>query len=175
MHDERGMTLFELLVVVSSASLLLMAAAAFSIPMLQQESMKEAAYEIQSGLQLTRIEAVSRNRDCRFVLDATLRTVSVLDSMGTGTKTDDQTLHESQLPSTISFASPDGASPVTLDALWPLAAKRFQTVFTSEGTVDTGEGSISLLGGEQYGKVSVYGAGGIEVQRWDGSSWKNGL
>ena len=51
------------------------------------------------------------------------------------------------------------------------ASDDYQTVFTSDGMVVLGQGEVCLLGGQRFGRISVFGAGGIQVERWTGSAW----
>ena len=120
-------------------------------------------------LQLTRIEAVSRNRDCRMVVNTGNRTLQVLDTNGTSTPSDDTQLYTRTLPSSISFARPDSGVAVGFSQVG--GSSVYEVVFTSEGTVSTGVGSAHVFGGKRYGRISVFGAGGTAVERWDGSNW----
>jgi hypothetical protein len=128
-------------------------------------------YDVQSYLQLTRIEAVSRNRDCRFVVDTQSRIVQVLDGNGTSSTTDDTLLYETTLPPQVQFARPDSGSAVTLSQIGSSSA--YETVFTSDGIVNAGSGEVAVFGGDEYNRVLVYGAGGVSVDRWSGSGWVN--
>ena len=51
---------------------------------------------------------------------------------------------------------------------------RYEVKFTSDGTVSAGSGTVHVLGGERYGRISVFGAGGTQVERWNGSRWELG-
>ena len=170
MNNQRGMTLIEVVMVVSLASVTLVATAAYALPWIAKERARSAVYDVQSHLQLTRIEAVSRNRDCRFVLDTSTRTVQVFDGNGTSaTKADDIRLYEATLPSDIQFARPDAGNAVTLSQVGTSSV--YETVFTSDGIVSQGAGEVALYGGQEYNRVMVYGAGGVSVDRWAGSGW----
>jgi len=172
MGNERGMTLIETLLVVSMAALMLVATAAYSIPWLARENMRGAVYDLQTYMQLTRIEAVSRNRECRFVLNTSTRDLAIYDGNGTSTTTDDTLLYERGLPGSISFARPDSGSAVSISQIG--TGSRYEVKFTSDGTVSAGSGLVHVLGGERYGRISVFGAGGTQVERWNGSRWELG-
>jgi prepilin-type N-terminal cleavage/methylation domain-containing protein len=170
MSRQQGFTIIELLIVVAVGTLLLAATTAYSLPMLARETMRSAIYDVQTYLQLARIEAVSRNRQCRFVLDTSQRTLRVFDTMGTGSTNDDEQLYERRLSRSISFAAPSG-SPVTLASV---STNVFQTVFNSDGSVSAGSGVVAIFGGDTYGRVSLFVAGGLQVERWNGSAWSTG-
>jgi len=174
MSKQNGMTLIELLLAISIAALVLAATAAYSIPWLQKEGMRGAVYKVQTYMQLARIESVSRNQECRFVVDTSSGTLQVLDSNGTPSNLgDDMLLYDSELPTSVTFARPDSGSAVGIDQIGSTSS--YQTRFDADGTVIAGSGDVVLFGGERYGKVSVYAAGGIQVQRWDGANWASGM
>lgn len=172
MRRDAGFTLPELLMMLALAALVLAATAAYSVPWLARESMRSAVYDVQRALQTTRIQAVSRNHECRFVINTANRLVRVVDTMGTASIADDQILEETRLPETISFARPDLGLPVTMTSL---GGAWFGARFNSEGTVDQGWGEIVMFGGDRFGKVSLFAAGGVQAERWGGSSWVTGL
>jgi len=172
MRNEKGMTLIETLLVVAVASLALMATAAYSVPWIAREKMRGAVYDVQLYMQLARVEAVSRNTDCRMVLDTSGGTIQVLDSNGTTTTVDDILLYSRSLPTSIAFARPGGGSAVTLSQIG--STDSYQAIFTSNGTVTSGIGEVVIHGAEQYGKVSVYGAGGTQVEKWTNGAWHVG-
>ena len=51
----------------------------------------------------------------------------------------------------------------------------YQAVFTPDGMLSSGGGDIFLHGGEAFGKVTVYGAGGIEIFHWNDPEWASGF
>ena len=171
MNTQRGMTLVETMLVVSAAALLVVATAAYSIPWLARESMRSAVYDVQTYLQLTRIEAVSRNHECRLVLNTTRRTLQIFDSNATVSTTDDSRLYTRSLPSSVTFARPDMGLPLTLSQI---GTSTYQVVFDSDGTVTSGTGDVYLFGGDRFGRISVFAAGGTQVERWNGVSWEIG-
>ena len=172
MGNERGMTLIETLLVVAVASLALMATAAYSVPWIAREKMRGAVYDVQLYMQLARVEAVSRNTDCRMVVDTASGTLQVLDSIGTAGIYDDILLYQRSLPDSVEFNRPDIGSAVTLAQIG--GSDSYQAIFTSNGTVTSGIGEVVIHGGEQYGKVSVYGAGGTQVEKWNNGAWHVG-
>jgi prepilin-type N-terminal cleavage/methylation domain-containing protein len=171
MPSERGITLVELVIVVAVASIFLVAAASYSVPMMAKETMRSAVYDFQTYMQLARMEAVGRNHACRFVIDAGKRELFVVDTRGTPTLSDDEILYDTTVADSVVFARPASGTPITLGSV---TGKIFQTTFASNGTVTSGAGDVYLMGGDRYGRISVHAAGGIEVSRWDGSSWKSG-
>jgi len=174
MNNQKGMTLFELMLVISLASVAVVATATYTLPWLAREKSRSAVYDVQSYLQLARIEAVSRNRNCRFVLDTSTRVVQVFDGNGTDASTntsDDTLLYEASLPSKVQFVRPDSGTPVTLSPIG--SSGQYQTEFTSDGIVTLGTGEVAVFAGNEYNRVLVYGAGGVTVDRWSGSGWAN--
>lgn len=171
MRTQKGVTLIELLLVLSALSLALLAVASYSLPWIARESAKSAAYDVQTHMQLARIEAVGRNRVCAMEVNTTTQRLSVWDTQGTFSTLDDEMLYDVTLPDTVSFARPVAGAPVTLGSL---SADRFAVAFRSDGTVSAGAGDVVLFGGERYEKITVFWAGGIQVEHWDGSAWRAG-
>jgi len=171
MRSESGVTLFETLFVVSMAALVLFATAAYAIPWIARENVRGAVYDVQTYLQLARIEAVSRNRDCRMIVNTTNRTLRVVDSNGTPSPTDDTQLYTRNLPSSITFARPDSGIAIGFNKL---DGSNFDVTYGSDGTVPTGIGTAYLFGGERFVRISVFGAGGTSVERWNGKNWESG-
>ena len=98
--------------------------------------------------------------------------LQVWDGLGSDPISDDVLLHDRILPSHVLFDRPDSGSAVTLDAV---DAASYQAVFTSDGMLSSGPGVICLNGGESFGSVAVYAAGGIEIFRWNGTGWASGF
>lgn len=171
MNGQRGITLTELLIVLAVASLALLAVGTYALPWVAREGLRSAVYDVQTYMQLARIEAISRNRDCRFVVDTSTNRIAVLDTAGTSSTGDDILLYESDLPDTVSFARPDSGAAVTLDNV---SGSIYQTRFGNDGIVNLGTGIVHMFGGSKYEKVEVFGAGGIRIQRWNGTQWAVG-
>jgi Tfp pilus assembly protein FimT len=167
------MSLIELIVVVALASIAVAIAVAYSTPWIARESMRSAANDVQSFLQLAKIEAVSRNHDCRFVVDTASGALEVWDSMGTPDISDDVRLHTGALPTSVSIERPDTGSPVTLEQVG--GSPSYQTMFASDGLVSAGVGGVFLHGGDGFGRVEVRAAGGVEIQHWNGTGWHAGF
>jgi len=162
----------ELLVVATLASLVVVSAVTFAHPWLARERMRSAIYDVQTYVQLARVEAVNRNQACRFVIDTDARTLWVMDTVGTSTRSDDDVLFNRALPDKVTIERPDVGAPVTLDQIG--TSDSYEVEFNPDGFVSSGAGVVVLLGGERYGRVTVFGAGGVLVERWDGSSWDAG-
>ena len=171
MQGEQGMSLAELIVVMAVMAVIVSAVATYSIPWLGREEMRGAIYTVQEYLQLARAQAITRNRDCRFMVDTATRTVSVVDLVDPSTTSDDITLYQATLSSKTSFARPDGGAAVTLA---PLTGSVYQATLASDGSVTSGAGLIAMQGGDGSYRINLYGAGGVRVERWDGSSWVSG-
>jgi Tfp pilus assembly protein FimT len=169
---QQGGTLAELLVAMVVALMALTLGVAYSLPGLAREGMRGAVYEAQTCLRLARVEAVTRNRDCRCVIDTASGVLQALDTLGTSSPSDDRPLHESRLPSTVVIGRPDSGAGITLAQIGMTTS--YEAVFSSDGAVALGQGSIHLFGGDRYGRVSVFGIGAVQVERWDGSAWVPG-
>jgi Tfp pilus assembly protein FimT len=159
-------------VVVSVGAVILALAAMATVPWLARESMRGAVRQAGSLLQVARTEAVKRNLDCRFVVDLPARTMSVVDTNGTASPSDDRTIRLSHLPSVVSIARPDSGSAITFHEE---PGSVFQVDFDPDGFVSNGAGEMVLYGGQQFEKIVVYSAGGIRFERWSGSTWFGGL
>ncbi len=168
MRGQEGMSLAEITVVMVIMAVIMTAIGTYSLPWLGREEMRGAVYQVQQFLQLARAQAVTRNRSCRFQIETSSRRVSVFDLNDPASTTDDILLHDATLSSRISFARPDGGSAVTLTSL---GGNLYGATFASSGSVSSGAGLIVLQGGDGSYRISLYGAGGVRVERWDGSAW----
>jgi prepilin-type N-terminal cleavage/methylation domain-containing protein len=168
---ERGFSLVELVIVMVLAGLLITAGVVFALPWVGREEVRGAAYQVQSHLQLARIHAVSRNRACRFVLDAESGAIQVVDLNDPADGTDDTLVASATLPRTVSFADPSGGTPITLAIL---AGSTYQATYAADGRVSDGAGTITLSGGDRYERVTLFGAGGLRTETWDGTAWRAG-
>ncbi|PYT33501.1 MAG: hypothetical protein DMF52_15480 [Acidobacteria bacterium] len=168
MRGEQGMSLAEITVVMVVMAVIVTAVGSYSIPWLAREEMRGAVYQVQQYLQLSRAQAITRNRACRFQIDTASLRITVVDLNDPASTTDDILLHDATLSSKISFARPDSGSAVTLSSL---GGNLYGAIFASDGSVSAGAGLIALQGGDGSYRISLYGAGGVRVERWDGSSW----
>jgi Tfp pilus assembly protein FimT len=165
------MTLSELMVVITVATMVMAFGAVATVPRLARETMRSALHDGGTLLRAARIESVKRNRACSFVIDLNARTMSVVDTNGTATSTDDVIIRQSRLPSVVSVSRPDAGSPITFALV---SGNVYQVEFNSDGHVSTGAGEMVLCAGEWYDKVLVYSAGGVRYERWNGTSWSQG-
>ena len=172
MRSETGMTLVELVVVLGLALGMAAVTGAYSMPWMVKESVRSAAFDVNGMLQLAKTEAVSRNRPTRFVVDTAAGELQVWDTLGSAPTSDDLLLHDRILPTHVEFARPDVGDAVTLDAV---DAASYQAIFTSDGILSSSPGVICLNGGETFGSVAVYAAGGLEISRWNGTEWTSGF
>ena len=163
----------ETVIVFTVAAITVGAAAMAVMPWLSREEMRSATYETQTFVQLARMEALQRNRDTRMIVNPETKTFEILDTKGTSSGNDDSVLHRMSLPSGVDFAHPEtGKEPITLEQISGTAS--FQSVFSSDGILEEGAGTITLRGSdEDYVAVVVQWAGGAVVNEWqaDASSW----
>jgi prepilin-type N-terminal cleavage/methylation domain-containing protein len=164
----RGFTIPELLVVLALCAVVLTLTVTYAIRWLGRVESRGAAFTIESFLQRARMEAVSRNRDCRFTVDTATRRVRVIDLMDPADTGDDLVVADATLSTKVDFARPDFGSPVTLTFI---SGTTYGATFASDGSLAAGTGLVSLLGGDGFLRVSLYGAGGASVEQWDGSNW----
>ena len=165
---ERGATLSEILVVLAIVALVLMLSLTYAIGWIGRAECRGGVYSMQSFLQRARMEAVARNRACRFTVDTATRKMRVIDLVDVSSSSDDLLLADTTLSPKLSFARPDSGAAVTLDSI---SGTTYGATFASDGSLSAGAGVVSLLGGAGYLRVSLYGAGGTVVERWDGASW----
>src|SRR5882672_404527 len=171
MRTERGYTLVELVVVLVIFAFLVTATFAYALPWFAREDMRSAIYQVQTHLQVTRIQAVTRNRNCAFQVNSSTGRVQVYDLNDPAVTTDDILLADFTLPSTVSFSDPGGGSAITLTSL---SSSLFQATFSSDGSVSAGAGVIIMAGGNRYDRLSLFAAGGLRVESWNGSAWVTG-
>ncbi len=168
--QQAGVTLSELLIVLTLATMVMAVGAVATVPRLARESMRGALHNIGTLVRVAHLESVKRNRACRFVVDLAARTLSVVDTNGTTAPNDDNTIRSLNMSSIVSVARPDTGSPITFTT----ASGVYYVEFDPDGHVSTGAGEMVLCSGERYGKVVVYSAGGVRYERWDGLSWVAG-
>jgi Tfp pilus assembly protein FimT len=136
-----------------------------------REEMRSGAYTIQIFLRLAQSEAAARNRACRFLLNAATGEVSVVDLNDPTNATDDIPVASATLSRRVSFANPAGGPPVSLELQ---SGATYRTTFLSDGSVSAGAGEISIQGSSSFSRITVLGAGGTRVDRWDGTAWTRG-
>ena len=171
LHDDKGFGLIELVTVLALGAMLLTAVVTYALPWVSREEMRGAVYQVQNYLQRARIEAVTRNRSCRFILEADSGRFQVVDLNDPGDATDDETLATATLPGTVSFSDPEGGPAITLSLI---SGSTYQATFAPDGSVSDGAGVIMFAGGERSDRLTLFGAGGVRVDTWNGSTWVAG-
>lgn len=169
--EQGGVSLVEIMVVLVLSAILLSVTIAFSMELLGREEMRSGIYTVQAQLQLARIEAVSRSRSTRFCIDTAAGRVELWDLNDPAVTSDDIKLSEQTLSSRISFTRPDAGLPVTLSHV---SGDIYEAVFSPDGSVSSGAGEIVMQGGTRWNRLSLLGAGGIRLERWDGLAWTVG-
>jgi Tfp pilus assembly protein FimT len=171
LKNQDGMTLAE--VAVSTAVAMIVAGSVVTIatPMVARERLRSATYQIQSSMQVSRVEAVSRNRPTRFVLDENKKTLEVWDTRGTSDTADDKLVRRDQLPASVSLARPELDTKEAVTITGDVYGAH-ESVFASDGSVSKGTGEIALYGGGQFQKLTLFGAGSVDVERWVDDSWQ---
>jgi len=168
MNRQAGMTLGEVMIVTAVATLVMASAVTATVPLFAREKLRSATYELYSTLQISRVEAVARNRPTRFVLDRDARTLETWDTKGTTTTTDDELIRRATLPDSVSLASPDNEDAVTIPGA---DSNKYEAIFAANGSAAGSTGSITLHGGGKFTKLNLQAAGGADVEVWDKDEW----
>ena len=151
MTDNNHYSFPELLTVVCTICLLLLASSTYFLPTLPSSSLESSVHELHVAVQLARIEAVSRNRECRVELNARDHSVRIYDSQGTTRTADDQLLHHLSLPSSIRLTHSNAGTSHTL-----------QLSFKADGAAD----KTTLIGIDdsfRHGGILIHRSGNISI------------
>lgn len=173
MSSQRGISLVELVVACAIGVILLTVTLVYASPWIGRESMRSVANDVASYMQLARIQAVSRNRDCRFVVNTSTGMLEIWDSLGTSSTSDDQKLSQRSIPESVTFDRPDAGDVVTLDPAGGPGA--YQVTLAPDGTAPSGTGAVYLAGGEAFGSVEIQAAGAVQIAYWNGGAWHAGF
>jgi Tfp pilus assembly protein FimT len=168
MSSERGYSLAEIMIALLVLFTLVTAGAAYSLPWMNRERMRSAAYQVQGAMQFARVQAVGRSRPSAFLVESTTGRMQVYDLNDPLNFTDDVLLQDSTLSSAITFDRPDSGSPITLASA---GGSIYQAVFAANGGVSSGAGEVVLTSGSGWDRVTLFAAGGVRVDRWDGTAW----
>lgn len=166
-----GYSLMEFLVVMGIAAATLLIVMPHSLRWLNAQENAGAVYQTQMLLQLARMEAVSRNRPCRFEVLTDSKSAVVYDLNDPSDPADDLVIASSKYSGRVSFVDPQGNPAVTLANL---GANRFGATFISDGSVSAGTGQVEFEAKGNFRRVSLMGAGGTRAEIWNGSSWSVG-
>ena len=170
-RGQRGMTFFEVIVVMAVLAIISAIGVSFASSWVRRERMRSAAFVIQTHMQMARVEAMSRNRDCRFTIDTSNNEVKVIDLMDPANNADDVEITTTLLPVEIDFDRPDTGSAITLNNL---SGTVWETTFQQDGVVSSGSGDVFIATDEAYKRVSVYVAGGVHMRSWRAGGWAEG-
>lgn len=168
MRSQSGASLLELLAVLAVAGIAVSVAVIGSLDWIRQQASRSAVYHVQAMLQSARAESVTRNRACQLRVEPGSGTLRIIDLNLAGTS-DDVQISWLELSRTTRFERPDSGDAVTLPAL---ATGIHEATFEADGTVSSGAGGeIVLRGGKDYHRITLYGAGGVRVERWGSGGW----
>jgi Tfp pilus assembly protein FimT len=159
----------EVIAVLALVALLVTVTVLYSVPLLAKNAMRSTVIEVRGVLRTAQAESLARNRPTRFVIDTQARAIEVWDGRQTATTSDDELLLRHPLSPVVRFVRPDAGDAVTLQ---PLGGPLFQAVFTPNGAVSAGVGSVHLSGGERFERLTVLGSGSIQTEAWTGTSWQ---
>lgn len=168
MRRDQGVTFIEVCAALLIFSLVLLITFGVVLPALAREEMRGALYTVQVNLQLAKTNAVDRSRACQFRIDTATRGISVYDLNDPSSSGDDLLLQTVTLPSRVTFTTPDASTPVTLTNL---SGTTYEARFASNGSVTSSAGVVSIQGGGDSYRVSLFAAGGMKIERWNGSAW----
>jgi hypothetical protein len=114
-------------------------------------SLESSVHDLHVAVQLARIEAASRNRECRIELNSHDHSVRIYDGQGTARTADDQLLHQLSLPSGFQLTHSNlGASPI------------LQFTFSPDGGVDRTT-LIGLDDTSRHGRILIHPSGTISI------------
>ena len=172
MRSQRGASLLELLAMLAVAGIAVTLSVIGSLGWIHRQASRSAVYHVQAMLQAARSEAVARNRACQLRVEPGTRTLRIVDLNLAGSS-DDVRISATELSRTTQFDRPDSGDAVDL----PLFATGVhEATFEADGTVSSGAGGeIVLRGGDDYYRITLYGAGGVRVERWDHNGWSGSL
>jgi Tfp pilus assembly protein FimT len=162
------MALSEVVISTAVAGMVAATVAAGSVPLVARERLQAATHELQSTLNISRMEAISRNRPARFVLDAGSRSLETWDTMGTSTTADDELIRRVSIPGSVSLARPDKSEAVTLT---DDGNNKFEVTFATDGSVAGTGGDVGLAGGGKYTMISLHGTGSSRAAKWADGQW----
>ena len=89
---QAGFSVTELLVVLIITGITVAIGALAVAPVLVRETMRSTLHDAGSLMSEARVEAIKRNRACRFVINPTARVMLVTDTQGTTSTSDDTIL-----------------------------------------------------------------------------------
>ncbi|UCF69651.1 MAG: GspH/FimT family pseudopilin [Acidobacteriota bacterium] len=160
-----------MLIALALAAILFGMTLSFSIDWFRKERVRGSIHTIQTQLQLARVEALRRNRACRFTLNENTKRVRIIDLHEPGTSSDDEEIAYAKLSDGLVFAHPQGGPPITLKHM---GGPLYETTFAADGSTSSGSGAITLNVDQIYFQISVYVAGGIHARYWNGTNWASG-
>ncbi len=159
---QRGFSFTELLGVLAISMVALLVSLTVSHEWIKRQAARSAVYEIQSHLKLAQTHAITLTKDCAFIVNDATRLVQIFDTVN------NLELFSVTLSPTITFDRPDAGPPITIK---PLSGNRWTTVYSPQGSIVDGPGHIAVRGGDGYHRIVVYPAGGVAVERWNGTGW----
>ena len=172
-----GFTLIEMIVVIAIMAVMLAIAVPGFLGMTPRSSLKTAARDMISNLQLARIEAIRGRKTWAVQFDTGSARYRILDDDGaddTWNTTDDnvyKTVNFSDYRD-VSYGSAQGARPggtVQTDGV-TFSAER--VTFKSDGSSESGTVYIKNANGDTFAVGSLSAAGRIKSWRNYGSGWK---
>ncbi len=165
MLREQGVGIGESLLLVAAAGLAILATAARVLPAaLTPDTVRRAAQQLHTDLQLARVEAVSLDRPCYARLDPRRRSIAVLDSLGTASASDDRLLRETTLPPSVTVLGGEADPGALVDD-----ARVITLEFRPAGSATSG--AITVFDGSEYRRVRVDDSAHLWLLRWDGHGW----
>jgi len=168
MRSQRGASLLELLALLALAGIAVSIAVIGSFDWINAQASRSAVYHVQAALQSGRAEAVARNRACQVRVEPGTGILRIVDLNLAG-PSDDVQISRLELSRTTFFERPDPGDAVTLPTI---AAGVYGATFEADGSVSSGAGGeIVLRGGQDYRRITLFGAGAIRVERWRSSGW----
>ena len=172
-----GFTLIEMIVVIAIMAIMLGIAVPAFLGMTPRSSLKTAARDIISNLQLARVEALRGRTTWAVQFDTDNARYRILDDDGTDdtwNTTDDhvfKTVNFSDYRD-VSYGSAQGARPDCSDPPDGVSFSANRVTFKSDGSSESGTVYIQNADGDTFAVGSLSAAGRIKSWRNYGSGWE---
>lgn len=154
MRNKKGFSLFELMIVIAIIAIL----SAITVPNLigwyRNQGLRNAVVELQSNLQLAKMNAVKQNQSCSININTGAGSYNIPD-IG-------KTVSLASYSGGVVFGSPPGQG--TTAGLLTFNSRGFCSPF----------GSIYLTNRDNsaYYRTQVIISGGVVTSKWNGSNWE---
>ena len=180
MHDNKGFTIVELVIVLVVMGIMAAIVAPNLLGYLPESRLKNAARDLFSNMQLAKIGAIKNNADWAIVFNVGAGEYYVCSDdggdgwTGTGNDTIEETVVLADYGSGVTYGSVTGFSGIDgnpLDNGVTYSTVTDVVRLQPRGTADTGYVYLTNSGGTSYIGVGTTAAGVVRLRRWNGSDW----